>query len=378
MIDQQAFVAEQGPNAEDAEGAITARRMPIRSALAVVRDSSLLALGLTLVISLAAGNFALKDYFDLAAITWIYTILVMTLAELVFPRAHALVTELQSSVQWTIFVAIAIGICLVAAFLGSLAISSLWTSKSLLFWELFSSSFKIALFMTILIGVNEVSFDRLKGQLEETKVRLQKEELARERAMKLASEARLTALEARIHPHFLFNALNSISSLIPVDPRRAERLVERMAALLRFAFDAHRNGIVRFDQEMKIVRDYLEIEQARLGNRLRYTVASDEGLAAASVPPFSIQTLVENSIKHVISPSVDGGEIHVRCSRNQNSLVVDVSDTGAGFDLATTPEGRGLDNLRDRLSTLFGDGGNLSARYVDGRCIVSMKVPAPA
>ena len=129
-----------------------------------------------------------------------------------------------------------------------------------------------------MIGVTEAAFDRLKGQLEDTKSKLHKEELERERARKLATEAQLSSLESRLHPHFLFNTLNSISSLIHSDPVRAERMVERMAALLRFTLDSHSGGLVGFDQEMKIVRDYLEIEQARLGGRLRWGIELKGGL----------------------------------------------------------------------------------------------------
>jgi LytS/YehU family sensor histidine kinase len=228
----------------------------------------------------------------------------------------------------------------------------------------------------LVIGVNEAVFDRLRGQLEDTKVKLQKEELERERATKLAAEARLTALEARIHPHFLFNALNSISSLIPVDPKRAERLVERVAALLRFSFDAHRNGLVRFEQEMKIVRDYLEIEQARLGRRLKYNVESGDELHEFRVPPFSVQTLVENSIKYAIAPSLDGGEIFVHAGCAEGNLRVDVSDTGSGFEIDSVPEGHGLDNLRSRLAALFGGAAELSVHRAGDRTVVSLKVPA--
>src|SRR5437764_15089871 len=91
-------------------------------------------------------------------------------------------------------------------------------------------------------------------------------------ARKLATEARLSSLESRIHPHFLFNTLNSISSLIREDPVRAERTVERLAALLRYSLDVNARGLAPLRHELKIVRDYLEIEHTRFGERLRYSV----------------------------------------------------------------------------------------------------------
>jgi LytS/YehU family sensor histidine kinase len=230
--------------------------------------------------------------------------------------------------------------------------------------------------MTIVIGVNEVAFNRVRRQLESTKLKLRTEELERERALKLATEARLASLEARLHPHFLFNTLNSISSLIPVDPDRAERLVERMAALLRFSFDSHRGGVVPLEQELKIVQDYLEIEQARLGQRLRYRMETTGSLEDLQVPPLSVQTLVENSIKFAIAPNREGGELQVHAVRRNDSLWIDVSDTGPGFDLELVPEGHGLDNLRGRLNALFGDNAQLTADKSNGRTVVRMKVPA--
>jgi LytS/YehU family sensor histidine kinase len=229
--------------------------------------------------------------------------------------------------------------------------------------------------VTVVIGVNEVAFERLREQLESTKSKLRTEELERERALKLATEARLSSLEARLHPHFLFNTLNSISSLIPVDPVRAERMLERMAALLRFSFDSHRGGVVPLEQELKIVRDYLEIEQARFGARLRYSIETIGALEELHVPPFSVQTLVENSIKFAVAPNREGGEIRVRAARRNGSLWIDVSDTGPGFDLRSVPEGHGLDNLRGRLTALFGDAGALTAGQSEGRTVASMKVP---
>src|SRR6202158_1332277 len=156
-----------------------------------------------------------------------------------------------------------------------------------LYWLEFLGSLKIATFLTMLAGLGIATYETLHWRLEETTLQLRTKELERERALKLATEAQLASLESRIHPHFLFNTLNSISALIPVDPERAERLMERMAALLRFSLDAHSLGLVPLDQVMKIVRDYLEIEQARLGSRLRYQVDTPGDAGELWVPPLS-------------------------------------------------------------------------------------------
>ena len=127
----------------------------------------------------------------------------------------------------------------------------------------------------------------------------------------------LASLESRIHPHFLFNTLNSISSLIPEDPARAERLVEQMAALLRFSLDANQSGLVPLASELKIVGDYLEIERARFGDRLRYQIDVPADLNESQIPPLSLQTLVENSVKYAIAPDRAGGEIRITGARSE-------------------------------------------------------------
>ncbi|HLQ76499.1 MAG TPA: histidine kinase, partial [Terriglobia bacterium] len=183
------------------------------------------------------------------------------------------------------------------------------------------------------------------------------------------------SLEARLHPHFLFNTLNSISSLIPADPNRAERLVERMAALLRFSLDVHRSGQVPLEQELKVVRDYLEIEQVRLGERLRYRIDAANVSPDFTLPPLSIQTLVENSIKYAVAPNREGGEIVVRTDRDGDAVNIQVTDTGPGFLLDSIPAGHGLDNLRGRLAALYGDAAELSVSRENGTSVVTMKVP---
>lgn len=346
----------------------------LKGVLETLRDSSFLAVCLAVLFTFA-GDRDLRSFLFWLAEIWIYTTIIMLLAWQILPRIVPIIDDQSSGIQWTVFVVTAILISGVGSALGSFVISALGLERAP-FVTLWFRSFQISAVITVVIGVNEAAFVLLHGKLEDTQLKLRTEELERERALKLATEARLASLEARLHPHFLFNTLNSISSLIPVDPVRAERLVERMAALLRFSFEAHRGGVVALDQEMKIVRDYLEIEQARLGSRLRYSLETSGALDELRVPPLSVQTLVENSIKFAVAPNREGGEIGVRVARSNGLLCIDVSDTGPGFDLNDAPEGHGLNNLRGRLAALFGDAAELTARRSGGRTVVSMKVPA--
>jgi sensor histidine kinase YesM len=239
------------------------------------------------------------------------------------------------------------------------------------YWLSARSDFTICIFITLAFGLVMTVFSRMQR-------RLHQQELDRQRAINLATEAQLASLESRIHPHFLFNTLNSISALIPVDPERAERLMERMAALLRFSLDAHARGLVPLDQEMKIVRDYLEIEQARLGSRLRYQVDTPGEAGDLRLPPLAVQTLIENSIKYAVAPDRMGGEIRVLAHETEGRLQIEVSDTGPGFLLESAPPGHGLDNLRNRLAMLFGDTADLRVTRQEGWTTVRLMFPVVA
>lgn len=197
----------------------------------------------------------------------------------------------------------------------------------------------------------------------------------KERALKLASEAQLASLESRVHPHFLFNALNSVSALTRDDPAKAEQLIQRLATLLRFSLDANDHGLVTLDEELKIVRDYLEIEQARFGSRLASSVSVAPGAGSLKTPPLAVQTLVENSVKHAIAPRREGGEVRVGAETRGDNLVLEVWDSGPGFDLAATPGGHGLDNLAARLKSLFDGRARLQADKRDGGAAVTITMP---
>ncbi len=194
-------------------------------------------------------------------------------------------------------------------------------------------------------------------------------------AKKLATEARLSSLESRIHPHFLFNTINSVSSLIQEDPKGAERLLERMSALLRFSLDSSQNGAVPLGTELKIVTDYLEIEKVRFGNRLRYAIDFPEAMAPVEIPPLSVQTLVENSVKYAVAPRREGGTVRVSGTVDGERLRLCVWDDGPGFTVDAMSPGHGLDNLQARLLTLYGTDAALDVRRAPDGMAVTVSLP---
>jgi sensor histidine kinase YesM len=243
------------------------------------------------------------------------------------------------------------------------------------FWEEFTSSVRIGVVFTVLIGAAVTAFEVMFHRLRAANEELQRRLLEHERARKLATEARLSSLESRIHPHFLFNTLNSISALVREDPAAAERTVERLAALLRYSLDTGGRQLVPLRQELCIVRDYLEIEKTRFGDRLRYRIAVPPDMEDLDVPPLSLQLLVENSIKHAVSVNRQGGEVVVAARLADGQLLLDVSDDGPGFDLRAIRQGHGLENLQERLAALFDGDGGLELSRRDGRMVVEIKVP---
>jgi len=230
------------------------------------------------------------------------------------------------------------------------------------------------LIITQLIGCISFVVEEAKHKVQATTLQLQTRELERERALKAASEAKLQSLESRIHPHFLFNTLNSISSLVRSNPTEAEVLIERLAALLRFSLDRH-GSLVSLADEMQITRDYLNIEKTRFGDRLRYHFEIPAELLDAKVPAMSLQTLAENSVKYAVGSQRQGADIFIRARRNGPSIQLEVADSGPGFSPDSLPSGHGLDTLRQRLESLFGDRATLNTRRLDPGMEVAFTVP---
>lgn len=287
------------------------------------------------------------------------------------PRSYGL----RPSYRIPAFLLTFITAAIVGTALATLVFLALGRVSPMEFRSEFFFSLRIAIAFTLLIGTLVTAFEVLARRLEAATLELRTRQLQEEHARKLATEARLSSLESRIHPHFLFNTLNSISALIREDPLRAERTVERLAALLRYSLDANAQRLVPLGHELKIVRDYLEIEKTRFGERLRYAIDVPEEIGDLEVPPLALQTLVENSIKHGIAPNRQGGDIRVTASLGAGQLLLEVSDDGPGFDLHAIQQGHGLENLQDRLTALFDRDGRLEATRLDGRMVVSVTVP---
>jgi two-component system sensor histidine kinase AlgZ len=186
--------------------------------------------------------------------------------------------------------------------------------------------------------------------------------------------ARLSELQARIRPHFLFNTLNSAIALVRDDPARAEMILEDLSDLFRHALKEP-GEFVTLDEEVMLARRYLQIEQVRFGDRLQVEWSIDPAAGSARVPPLVLQPLVENAVKHGVEPSAAGAQVKVSTQRRSGTVVIKVTNT--------VPAGQGRpghgvaqDNVRNRLRLLHDVQGQFQTVLKNGIYQVRMEVPA--
>ncbi|BDT60748.1 hypothetical protein MasN3_42420 [Massilia varians] len=180
-------------------------------------------------------------------------------------------------------------------------------------------------------------------------------------AGRLVAEARLRALQAQIEPHFLYNTLANVVSLIDSQPAKARRMLERFIDYLRASLSASRAEHATLQGELELARAYLDVLGVRLEGRLRWRFEIAPGLEQLPIAPMLLQPLVENAVMHGIEPKLDGGEIVLRAHPDDGLLCIDVCDTGLGLRMLPPRSGGGvgLSNLRERLRQLYGPAASL-------------------
>jgi LytS/YehU family sensor histidine kinase len=169
------------------------------------------------------------------------------------------------------------------------------------------------------------------------------------------AEANLQALQRQLHPHFLFNTLNTISALMHRDTEAADSMLERLSDLLRLTLDRVGTQHVSLKDELDFLRKYLEIEKTRFGERLQVHIEVELDTLDAAVPNLVLQPLVENALRHGIGPKIGGGRVDI-CARHEGGdLWLEVRDNGVGLSEDAFHKGVGLTNTRSRLQHLYGD-----------------------
>lgn len=180
-----------------------------------------------------------------------------------------------------------------------------------------------------------------------------KSELEKLELKSALQEAELMILKNQVNPHFLFNALNNIRSLILIEPEKARKMVTHISDLLRYSIQFNSSEKVALKAEIEIVKDYLQLESIQFQDRLKYTFEIDPASEKIQIPPMAIQLLVENAIKHGLSIQKMGGEIIIKTEIAEGNLLIEVTNTGQ-LNPSRKREGIGLKNLVERMKILFG------------------------
>ncbi len=188
-------------------------------------------------------------------------------------------------------------------------------------------------------------------------------------------QARLSALQAQIEPHFLFNTLANVRRLYETTPSRGREMLASLVDYLRAALPSMRSNGSTLKRELELVRSFLTILQMRMGERLQFSINADPDLLDTAMPPMVLPTLVENAIKHGLAPLPEGGRIDVSARHDGDAMLIEVRDTGCGFT-ASGGSGVGLANTRSRLAGLYGARASLSLTAGSPRGVIaSVRVP---
>jgi sensor histidine kinase YesM len=280
----------------------------------------------------------------------------------------------QGPWAWASLIATMVAITAAGTAVGTVILFAVGIVPRGSFVEWLTGSFEISIITSLIIGVAVTVYEGARGDLEQATRTLREKERAEVEARRLAAEAQLASLESRVNPHFLFNTLNSIAELVHENPAAAERVTSQLASLMRSALDSA-SAPLPLEQELQLVRSYLEIERVRFGDRLRYRFDIADQAARALVPRLLLQTIVENSVKYAVSPRRGGASIVVRAIAAGERAEITIEDDGPGFDPSRAHAGHGLELVRSRLAMTFGDRGTLAINSRSGHTSVSVSVP---
>jgi hypothetical protein len=187
------------------------------------------------------------------------------------------------------------------------------------------------------------------------------------------NEIELKNLRAQLNPHFLFNSLNSIRALVGLDPEQAKSAITKLSVLLRHSINLGKMKVIVVKDELELVQNYLELEQIRFEERLSVTYNIDQNTLACEIPPLMLQTIVENSIKHGISKSIDGGSIAIEGTLVNDTLTLKVTNTGK-LDSSDDETGVGVHNTRKRLDILYGKNASFDLQQVNNNVVSTITI----
>lgn len=199
----------------------------------------------------------------------------------------------------------------------------------------------------------------------------QKSEVEKWKLQAAVKDAELMALKSQINPHFIFNSLNNIRSLVTENPEKARDMITHLSGLLRYSVQFNNKEKVSLEYELEIVQNYLNLESIQFEDRLKYKLEIKPETLEMKIPPMAIQLLVENAIKHGIADLPSGGTIHIRSFMENGMMAVEVINTGQLKEVSDSSTGIGLKNASDRLKLLFGKLSDLRIMNLDNENVLA-------
>jgi len=224
--------------------------------------------------------------------------------------------------------------------------------------SLLEHRFIAVMILGIMFGSIASYFFSSRERISQSEALIQEERIKRLTSEKKAVESNLMLLQAQIEPHFLFNTLSNILSLLDIDLERGKSMLTDFIHYLRTALPKTRGEVTTLGQEMEMIQSYLNIFKVRMGDRLRYRVEIPDQINDIPFPPMLIQPLVENAIRHGLEPKIEGGELFIQGEKQKDIIRLMIIDTGIGFNEGDA-KGVGLFNVRERLQSLYGNKGRL-------------------
>ena len=212
--------------------------------------------------------------------------------------------------------------------------------------------------LAVTFGSMTTYFFYSKARIRISNEVIQEEKIKRLSSEKEALEANLRLLQAQIEPHFLFNTLSNVLSLIDTDPANGKIMLLDLIHYLRTSLSRTFPDRITLDQEMDILKAYLNIQKIRMGERLHFRIEFPEVVRRHPFPPMLLQPLVENAIKHGLEPKMEGGEVLIKVTEEADLIRIEVADTGNGFS-SFQNTGVGIRNVRERIKLLYGEKGRL-------------------
>lgn len=346
--------------------------MNIKKWLMVLLLWQVVGVVVTLIVSIPKGSF--HHFFDQLLVCLIFTNLVAVMGSIVSfvyekflkSRCKNIIFKIGGSIlTLTLIIAIAFKISLRSG-TYICGLDSYEIDK----WHLSLLIFNLSMITVISVScVLYFLYLKLADNLA-TKIR------ENEKLQRLQVESKLAVLQSKVNPHFLFNTLNTMMDMVHDHPEKVEKMIFNLSDIYRKVLTLPDSALVLLKEELQLVREYLEIEKTRMGERLNFDFSIDESLLSFKIPPIILQILVENAIQHGISPKKEGGKINIKIQKKSENVSIEVADNGVGINRNYVNTGFGIYSVKQRLQLLYAGSATFAITLIpEGGTKVLMELP---